>query len=73
MSCCGGKPCGPPNGAADTANSSNDQRIKDTVAQYYRDLRGTGDLKTSACTTCKAPPPEIRALLKQVPSEIVDR
>jgi len=42
-------------------------------AQYYKDLKGSSDLKTSACTTCKAPAPEIRAMLRQLPKEIVDK
>jgi hypothetical protein len=38
-----------------------------------QELQGSKDLKTSACTTCKPPSPQVRAYLKDVPREIVDR
>jgi hypothetical protein len=36
-------------------------------------LQGTGDLKTSACCTAKAPPKDVLAVLREVPAEITDR
>ncbi|EFJ44058.1 hypothetical protein VOLCADRAFT_95757 [Volvox carteri f. nagariensis] len=48
--------------------------VKETVKEYYGEtLKGTGDLRTSACTACKAPPPAVRAALGAVPSEIKDK
>jgi hypothetical protein len=42
--------------------------------QYYGEtLQSTSDLKTSACCTAKPPPPAVVALLRRVPSEIVER
>lgn len=38
-----------------------------------QDLTSSKDLRTSACTTCKAPSPVLRAMLKDVPNEIMDR
>ncbi|KAJ9517654.1 S-adenosyl-L-methionine-dependent methyltransferase [Haematococcus lacustris] len=52
---------------------SDQQGVKDSVKQYYTDLTSSKDLLTSACTTCKAPSPDVRAMLKDVPAEIVDR
>eukprot|EP00200_Dunaliella_tertiolecta_P001860 CAMPEP_0202348770 /NCGR_PEP_ID=MMETSP1126-20121109/6548_1 /ASSEMBLY_ACC=CAM_ASM_000457 /TAXON_ID=3047 /ORGANISM="Dunaliella tertiolecta, Strain CCMP1320" /LENGTH=384 /DNA_ID=CAMNT_0048940485 /DNA_START=177 /DNA_END=1331 /DNA_ORIENTATION=+ len=79
MSCCGGsKSCAPapqanPQGNGTTPMQGH-QEIKDSVTHYYgQSLQSTKDLRTSACQTCKAPPPEVKALMKQLPQEIVDR
>uniref|UniRef100_A0A7S0WXY5 Arsenite methyltransferase n=1 Tax=Chlamydomonas leiostraca TaxID=1034604 RepID=A0A7S0WXY5_9CHLO len=53
---------------------SDHDAVKASVQQYYgQELHSSSDLKTAACTSCKAPPPEIRAHLKDVPQEIKDR
>jgi len=80
MACCGGnKSCGPAkaNGEQPSApvpkDGANPQDIKESVSQYYKSLQNSNQLKTSACTTCKAPPPEVRELLKRLPQEIVEK
>eukprot|EP00983_Pelagomonas_calceolata_P116066 1160265-Pelagomonas_calceolata.AAC.3 len=77
MSCCGGsKSCAPapqanPQGNGTTPMQGH-QEIKDSVTHYYgQSLQSTKDLRTSACQTCKAPPPEVKALMKQLPQEIL--
>lgn len=47
--------------------------VHQSVQAYYTQLESAKDLKTSACSACYAPPPEIRALLRDVPQEIKDR
>jgi hypothetical protein len=44
-----------------------------SVCCHPQDLQGSADLRTSACTTCKAPSPDVRTYLKELPSEIVDK
>ncbi|KAI9219653.1 methyltransferase type 11 [Blastocladiella britannica] len=48
--------------------------IVDVVRDYYgRVLASSKDLKTSACTTSKAPHPLIRAALAKVPRSVTDK
>jgi len=47
---------------------------KESVEEYYgKVLQKTEDLRTSACTSCKAPPAHIKRVLKLVPAEVKDR
>lgn len=57
-------------GALDMGDKS---AVQSSVQQYYTELTGSQDLRTSACTTCKAPSPVVKAFLKDVPKEIVQR
>ncbi|KAG2488760.1 hypothetical protein HYH03_012758 [Edaphochlamys debaryana] len=53
---------------------TDQQAVKDSVKTYYGEtLKNSGDLRTSACTACKAPPPAIRAAIAAVPAEVKDR
>lgn len=38
-----------------------------------QELQSTADLKTGACLTFKAPPPEVKKVLARVPAEVLDR
>jgi arsenite methyltransferase len=45
--------------------------VRAGVAKYYgQTLACSGDLRTSACCTARAPPPEVAALLARVPEEV---
>ena len=44
------------------------------VQDYYGTvLSKTEDLRTSACTACKPPPPHVRAALKRIPKEVTEK
>jgi arsenite methyltransferase len=46
----------------------------DKVKEYYgKVLAGKNDLQTSACCEATAPPAHIRAILEQVPDEVLDK
>ncbi len=45
--------------------------LEDVKDYYGKVLAGPQDLKTNACTSCGAPPPHIRAALKNVHPEII--
>jgi arsenite methyltransferase len=48
--------------------------VTTAVKEYYgKTLQKTADLKTSACTSCKAPPPHVRAALKKLPPAVVEK
>jgi arsenite methyltransferase len=40
---------------------------------YYEELKDSSDLKTNACCTSSAPPPEIRAALQNVCDESMSK
>ncbi|GIL82518.1 hypothetical protein Vretifemale_11342 [Volvox reticuliferus] len=53
---------------------SNQAAVKETVREYYGEtLKSSGDLRTSACTACKAPAPAVRAALGSVPAEVKEK
>eukprot|EP00199_Chlamydomonas_sp_CCMP681_P001924 CAMPEP_0119107370 /NCGR_PEP_ID=MMETSP1180-20130426/9666_1 /TAXON_ID=3052 ORGANISM="Chlamydomonas cf sp, Strain CCMP681" /NCGR_SAMPLE_ID=MMETSP1180 /ASSEMBLY_ACC=CAM_ASM_000741 /LENGTH=373 /DNA_ID=CAMNT_0007092845 /DNA_START=117 /DNA_END=1238 /DNA_ORIENTATION=+ len=53
---------------------SDSQAVKTSVQEYYgQTLANSKDLKTSACTACQPPPAAIRAMLRDVPKEILDK
>lgn len=58
---------------ADAVRMGDDAtKVIDSVKDYYGEvLQASEDLKTSACCTAVAPPPEIRAILSKVPDEVV--
>ncbi|KXZ46284.1 hypothetical protein GPECTOR_45g154 [Gonium pectorale] len=53
---------------------TNQDAVKESVKEYYGEtLKTSADLRTSACTACKAPPPAIRAALRDVPGEVKEK
>lgn len=47
---------------------------KESVEEYYgKVLQKTEDLRTSACTSCKAPPTHVKRVLKLVPAAVKER
>jgi arsenite methyltransferase len=55
------------------STSTNDERIKEGVKQYYgKELSGTKDLKTSACTVATRPRKEVRKALSLIHSDVMD-
>ena len=58
--------------AAAVKMGNDADKVIDSVKEYYGDvLTATEDLKTSACLTSSAPPPQIRSLLSKLPNEVV--
>lgn len=52
----------------------NNDSVHSSVSKYYGEtLQGSSDLKTSACCTSAAPPPEVRSILAQLPQDITSR
>ncbi|PNH10988.1 Arsenite methyltransferase, partial [Tetrabaena socialis] len=48
--------------------------VMESVREYYGEtLKSSGDLRTSACTACKPPPPAVRAALGAVPQEVKEK
>nr|5EVJ_A Chain A, Arsenite methyltransferase [Chlamydomonas reinhardtii]5EVJ_B Chain B, Arsenite methyltransferase [Chlamydomonas reinhardtii] len=48
--------------------------VRATVKEYYGEtLKTSNDLRTSACTAAKAPPPAVRAALADVPTEVKEK
>lgn len=57
-----------------TQLGSDQAAVKQSVKKYYGELLTSyKDLKTSACTVCKAPPPAVREILQQVPRAVVEK
>ena len=61
------------NGARDESHGMQGS-VENSVQDYYgKTLKTSKDLKTSACTAAGRPHPEIRKILKQLPSEVTDK
>jgi arsenite methyltransferase len=57
-----------------TGNAADDAAVHRAVQEYYgKTLKGTVDLKTTACTAQEAPHPLVRACLAKVPKEITSK
>lgn len=61
--------------SADTLQiETEDNILRNAVKHYYSTVLSTSsDLKTSACTACKLPSIELRALMTSVPKEVLDK
>ena len=60
---------------ADGTQLGSDQAaVRQSVQEYYGEVLTTSkDLRTSACTACKPPPPIVRELIKQIPQEVTEK